>query len=45
MKQRILEIIPLAVKYIEEGYSEVEAVRKAEKEVREKENNKYGICC
>ncbi len=40
----INEIVLLAIEYIKLGYEEAEAVRKAEKEVREKENYNYGIC-
>ena len=40
----IKEIVLLAIEYIKLGYEEAEAVRKAEKEVREKENYNYGIC-
>ena len=39
----IIEVKDLAKEYIKQGYSYMEAVKRAEKEVREKENWKYGI--
>lgn len=39
----IIEVKDLAKEYIKQGYSYMEAVKKAVKEVREKENWKYGI--
>lgn len=40
----IIAVKDLAKEYIKQGYSYTEAVRKDEKEVREKEEAKYGIC-
>lgn len=39
----IIAIKNLAKEYVKQGYSYMEAVKKAEKEVREKENWEYGI--
>lgn len=41
---RIIQVKDLAKEYVKQGYSYMEAVKKAEKEVREKEDAKYGIC-
>ena len=40
---RINKVVNLAKIYINKGYDKVEAIKKAEKEIIEKENNKYGI--
>ena len=41
--EAIIAVKDLAKEYIKQGYSYMEAVKRAEKEVREKENLKYGI--
>lgn len=39
----IIEVKDLAKEYIKQGYTYQDAVRKAEIEVRKKEDEKYGI--
>lgn len=41
--KKIIAVKDLAKEYVKKGYSYMEAVKRAEKEVREKENWKYGI--
>lgn len=40
----IKKVVELAKVYVSEGYTNTEAVRKAEQEVKKKEDMKYGIC-
>lgn len=39
----VIAVKDLAKEYIKQGYSYMEAVKRAEKEVKEKENWNYGI--